>query len=144
MPTLLVRSGRNPTEACISLGILFLLAYSLLDGSAPSEVVSSGLTIAPAQWLWASLCALGAVLTLAGLWMQWRRPVKPLMGLGVERSGQFAQSLGIGSYVLLLWSESSFSVSGFVIVIGSALSIGAFGRVIQIERGMRRISRGDS
>jgi hypothetical protein len=138
VPMILVRAGRNPMEACVSLGLLAVVLYSALHGP-PSSVIDSTLPQVPVKLLWAVTAGLGAAVTLVGLLMQ--RGLDPIPGIQVERIGQTLQAAGVAAYVVLLTSSSSFDRSGIPITMGASIALGSLGRSLQISLRLRAIER---
>lgn len=125
----ILRSGRNPFELCLTIGLFLLSAYSLIGGT-PSVSLDHALE----HWqriLWSAQGLVGAAISLAGIY--WK-PM--LMGLRIERIGMLLLSAGSISYVTVICFVSTFNRSGFVVTMGLAIAFGALLRARQISQDL--------
>lgn len=131
MQPLMIRSGRNPYEVCLSIGLALISLYGLLWG-APSVSLDNGLTQGE-RVVWGMQGLAGAIVTLAGIY--WR-PM--LTGLYIERAGQLLLGFGAVTYVVVLCGVSTFARSGLVVTIASAIAVASVWRFLQITAALWR------
>ncbi len=128
-----LRSGRHP----VVLGILAFLAlvslYSLLI-DPPSRNIDLAFDY-PQRAIWSAQVLAASCVTLAGLYYR----KDPLLGVIVERVGWALMIVGVGTYLTILATYSTWSSAGIVFAIAAGVVLGAFLRIREINRDVRAL-----
>ncbi|MDR6117281.1 hypothetical protein QE370_000465 [Aeromicrobium sp. SORGH_AS981] len=129
-----LRDGRHP----VVLGILVFLAlvslYSLVI-DPPSRNIDLAFDY-PQRAIWSAQVLTAALVTLTGLHLKDR-----ILGALVERVGWGLMVVGVGTYLTILATYSTWSAAGIVFAISAGVVVGSALRIRQITRDLHDLRR---
>lgn len=130
--TVYVRSGRHPIVLGLLVGLWVIALYSLVY-DPPSRNLDLAFDY-PQRAVWSAQVLVASSTTLAGLAVRDR-----LSGLLIERVGLGMLVVGLGTYLYILVTVSSWHAAGIIIGVVAGAIGGAVARVVQIHNELRAV-----